>query len=265
MMTIRDFFGHPRRPGLIGLEVEVEADALPHTPEDYWRSINDGSLRGPSGEYVLPRPVNLPEAIAAVKQLHLAFKRERIEPHNSPRCAVHVHLNCLTLSVEKAVDVALVFFLFESLLSHYCGALRQGNFFSLQAHEAPAIVSNLIRLRRNIEDNMLFNQTYRYAFTNMAALRHFGSLEIRGLGTPQNLLEIIPWVEGLAHLYNFAQQTTALQVVEDLSQLGFVEVIQQALTPDLLARMPANKEELRTLLYLSVRAVQAAIYTRGPR
>jgi hypothetical protein len=67
-MLVRDIFALDKTEGLIGLEIEVEANNLPDRVPGFHREY-DGSLRGESAEFVFRGPVGRKEAEDRVQEL----------------------------------------------------------------------------------------------------------------------------------------------------------------------------------------------------
>lgn len=220
--AIRDIFGLHKVDGEIGIEIEAEGQRFPteHLPSP-WFVTRDGSLRGNGFEYVLSEPINRNEVKPTLSSLIDAFDKNSTRINDSPRAGVHIHINCQELSRLKVFNIIILYLLFEKLMINYCGDSRKGNLFCLSAEDAEAIITGLrdVALRQSFSPMM--SDEYRYASINVTALQKFGSLEFRSLQTPQNFLEIEPWIKLLLKIKDAALKIeTPRDIVEGMSREG---------------------------------------------
>lgn len=181
---------------IIGLEFEnetLEEFLLPEIPG--WNNHEEQSLRNFGFEYVLrsPRsmeklkkPVgayfnNLGESLGGIGKLL-----------NSRRTSTHVHFDSTLLTPIEILNISLVYWLIEPLLSEFCGEVRKGNHFCLSAKDTLANIRSLRRgvVEGNIWESIVFSNEYRYASLNLASVYKFGSMEwrlMRGLSEENTL------------------------------------------------------------------------------
>src|SRR5690554_4898477 len=119
-MTIRKLMRLPETQGDVGVEIEVEGSNLPRTGE-HWIVTQDGSLRGESCEYVLRQPLSLPETKEALAYLSRRYEETGAEIADSPRCGVHIHVNCQELTIIQLYNFMTLYLILEDLLVRWCG------------------------------------------------------------------------------------------------------------------------------------------------
>lgn len=188
----------------IGIEVEVEGNYLPDHING-WNIKGDGSLRGNGLEYILPQPVGRNVYEKRINLLYDTFHKPPFSINPSDRCGVHIHLNCRELEFEQIFNFIVLYLICEDLLMHWCGDEREGNSFCLRAKDAEWLIYQLINDKKNHSFNYSTNmETFKYASINIAALRRYGSLEFRGLGTPITAKPIINWINILLALKDYA-------------------------------------------------------------
>lgn len=207
MKTIQQIIGTRIVDGDIGLEIEVEGRDLPPMQDNkYWRTEEDGSLRGESIEYVFKRPLAIKKVREALKSLSDAYERYESEVGESFRAGTHVHVNCQSLNVVELFNFITLYIIFENLLIKGCGKNRMGNLFCLSTSDAEYILSGLRTALKNTNKTknighliQFFKQgeEIRYSSINLNALVKYGSLEFRSMKSTPNMDEIFNWVEVL--------------------------------------------------------------------
>lgn len=186
----------------VGVEVEAEATRLP-SGVSYWNDTTDGSLRGNSMEYNLKAPAERQTAIDRVMQLYIEFDKLG-GINDSDNCGVHVHLNMRPYEMEDVFKVAILYLILEPLLMHWCGDKREGNLFCMRAQDAEYLIYSLIKDKKaGTFGNVLDPETYKYASINFATLQKYGSLEFRGLGTPQRAERVVQWIRFLLAIMDY--------------------------------------------------------------
>lgn len=195
MKTVREVFRNRRTEGSIGIEIEVEGNNLPHVGGK-WRGEHDGSLRGEAMEYVLERPVELPEAYKALAALSHAFKENGSQIADTGRAGVHIHVNCQELNIIQLYNFITLYLIFEDSLVKWCGPDRVGNLFCLRAKDAEWLLFNLASALEDGEFRRRFSSDdLRYASMNVKALAQYGSLEFRAMRSTQDVGLIYQWAE----------------------------------------------------------------------
>lgn len=193
----------------VGIEIEAEGENISVTKSKYWKSEDDGSLRG---EF----PNQRHEFVSDVLELgvvekaldDLANEQKNAKFDFSFRTSTHVHVNVLDMPVDKIVSFVYLYFLFEKDLLKYCGPYRENNRFCLRLVDSEF---QLDVLKGAIENSFrdlrfLISEEMRYAACNMAALLKYGTLEFRGMRGAIDKKEILPWVNILVRFKNLAME-----------------------------------------------------------
>ncbi len=208
--------------GEVGIEVEVECqNSYPRPTRMYWSLVDDGSLRGYSGEYVLKKPCTRGQVNKILNHLRGAFIKDDIQVKDSFRAGVHVHINCQEMTLEQVRTFCTLYYLFENLLLEYCGKDRSGNLFCLGAKNADYVLDFITSafLGGDIKD---FNaDIIRYTALNLSSLPKYGSVEFRALGTHPTLEGLETWVGLLLALKDYSLSLdNSINVIEQFSHLG---------------------------------------------
>jgi len=209
MLTFADIAKVRKVKNLLGVEVEVEGVNLCEI--EGWIFTNDGSLRGESAEYVLPRPSSYKETEEGLTTLEEKLNDRSVPSH---RTSVHIHINITDMKPEHVLNFICLYYLVEPSLLAWCGENRTGNMFCLGVKDAEY---PLQALKDAVNCNNLQNINsgkLRYAALNLKALLTYGSLEFRSLRGVVDKDTIQKWIDCLLTLRTFAQQfNTPIQVL----------------------------------------------------
>lgn len=219
--------------GVLGVEIEVEGDRLP-AEIDGWRTEHDGSLRGPSAEYVFNSPKSYDGSRKALEVFDNTLKANNSTINDSIRAGIHVHLNVQKLTLLQLITLITAYFTVENVITKLCGVGREGNLFCLRGKDAEyqieAIVDGVVnnRLRSICNDNI------RYSALNIISLRKFGSIEFRAMRTTSNIDHIWNWCR---IVHNFLRTVelfeTPYSVISTFSERGYVEFMRYLFPDDL--------------------------------
>lgn len=188
----------------VGIEVEVEGERVSPHHSDYWKSEIDHSLRGDSNcEYVLRSPISIDRVEESLMDLQAHLNDCGVKP--SIRTGVHVHVNVQNLSMIELANFITLYLVVEDLLLDVCGEGRQSNLFCLKACEADYYIQNVSKFF-NMQRLEYLNDDIRYSSLNLVSLTKFGSVEFRAMRTPDNVLDLKPWVDTLYHLRELSKQ-----------------------------------------------------------
>lgn len=213
--------------GEIGLEIETESKAtygvLPSIG-NYWGVHQDGSLRQNGLEYVFLQPYT-PGGQAYKAAMEAFAEQAKVTKFlKSSYTSVHVHLNMLDRQLTSIMNFITLYYLFEEVLTEYCGAARNGNLFCLKTSNAEAHYKAVCELAKAIENGSgiaaikrLNNDHLKYAGLNIVPLRTFGSLEVRTHPGTVDVDLINRWVEILRMIYKKAD--TFANPVEIINRL----------------------------------------------
>jgi hypothetical protein len=260
-MSIRKLMRLRETTGDVGLEIEVEGSNLPHTGE-HWIVTQDGSLRGESCEYVLRRPKSLPEAREALGYLAHRYKENGAQIADSPRCGVHVHVNCQQLTVVQLYNFMVLYLILEDLLVRWCGEEREGNLFCLRAKDAEYL---LFVLEQALEDKSFrarfSSDELRYASMNVNALPRYGSLEFRAMRGTKDMDLIYRWAEVLVGLREQAKlYPNPVEIIMQMSGDGYENFLQTSVGDDMASTLMELCPDWEMLLQDGVRRSQDIAY-----
>ena len=256
-MTICDIMRTPPRRGDVGIEIEVEGYNLPRMLDNFWRVEEDGSLRGESAEYVLHKPASLEEAQEALLYLEQQYKANKTRVKGSPRCGVHVHINCQKLSVVELYNFMTLYLIFEELLVKWCGPDREGNLFCLRAQDAEYLTYALTRAALDKEFRRWFGtDDLRYASMNVKALATYGSLEFRAMRGTRDMSTIYKWTEMLFNLRQVAKEfDNPQEIVMAMSMDGAEMLLNRVFQPK-HRKVVSNVEGWEESVMRGVRRIQ---------
>lgn len=208
MKKLNEALGLKGIPADVGIEIECEGENISAVTTSFWKTEQDGSLRGEyphqCAEFVLKKPILAAKVSDALDQLIGLQAEARFE--FSYRTSVHVHVNCLDMSVDQILTFAYAYLIFEEPLLNFCGEGRKGNRFCLRLRDA----ENQLRPITWIIDSgfdgvrQIEADRYRYAAMNLAALSKYGSIEFRAMRGNMDKDVLSTWVTALLELRAFA-------------------------------------------------------------
>lgn len=272
-LTIAAFRGVRTKTGHVGLEVEVESNRPNVFPKDpgtlasYWNYHRDNSLRGAdNGEYVLERPINFDKVDGALDALWKLFRDANAEIAESNRTSVHVHLNVLPFYQNRLVSLAALWFIFEEVLSMWCGDHRVGNLFAIRAKDGQAVVTQLKKWIEAKGNYKLNENSMHYAAFNSASIQALGSVEVRTLRGATEPEVIKQWVRILKCLYDasdrFADPRTIVETFSYDGPTNFFHSIFGELAEPIRNNVELNEEQFQTSLYEGIRYAQDLVFAR---
>lgn len=218
--------------GDVGIEIECEGNNLSMAEEKeskYWKTVNDGSLRGEfphnSAEFVLVRPITIPTVKDALNELQSIQKDATLR--FSFRTSVHVHVNVQTLTELQLLTFVYLYLLLEEPLMNYCGKERKGNRFCLRLADAENMLEAITKWVGGHFDNIrVYPEGMRYSAINLAALRKYGSVEFRGMRGTMDQGVLLNWVNALHTLREHARTARDPQeIYEAFCNAGVTEFI----------------------------------------
>ncbi len=228
MELVSKLLRKPLVKGDVGVEIEVEGKDLVEVESDYWKSVDDGSLRGvfPKSrcEYVFNGPKPLREVPAALKELTDALAKSK--PNFTFRTSVHVHVNIGGLTEDQLRNFIYTYLLLEEPLLNYCGKTRKANRFCLRLQDAEAIIDTLrMVMQKGVEALRLVPEdAIRYASINMAAIRKYCSLEFRGMRGTLDQGVLNNWIETLCRIRSWStEQPDVMSIYNKFCDMGAVE------------------------------------------
>ena len=266
MRTIQQVFGLKNVPEEreVGVEIEMEGRNLPMDGLPIpWRGTADGSLRGHAVEYVMARPVARGQALLeslSILQAHLKDYGARLLP--SPRCGVHVHINCQHMTEKQVMCFALLFYIVEEVLIKFCAPSREDNLFCLRAKDATDVLRAVHKAQRTGDLRVVTNDRYRYASLNFSSLPKYGSLEFRALESPKDFQKVYNWAQLLLRVKDSSfEYGNTIHILESISGMGGRSFFRHIMG-DLASSF--EEHDLDTLIMDGVRRVQHIVYTEWP-
>lgn len=259
--TVANSFGHKlKKEKLFGIEIEAEFDNPPPYLKDNvaWKVTNDGSLRGYAAEYV-SKPLAFEEVAPELAYLYNQLKAVNII--DSMRAGVHVHVNCLGLTIKQLFTFIAAYYVLEKLLTEDLGEERQGNLFCLRLEDAEYANVNILAClqTQRLDNNIFLNDNFRYSALNLVSLSKFGTLEFRALRTPTTKEPIIDWVETLNNLFEGAKQyENPAKLISAMSADGADQVVKILLKEK--ADRQIKKEDFEDSIYSGIREIQHWVY-----
>lgn len=214
MVSLAKYLGYhdnEYQTGAIGLEIETEtkkAYNIPGSMHALWAIHPDGSLRDYGQEFVFLYPYNYESEkySTALSQFEELVKQVKFS--KSVYSSVHVHFNMLPLEVVHMFNFMALYFLFEEMLTAYCGPDRDGNLFCLKTSNAEYNIQQACEVVRCFSEGIgktairnLNANALKYSALNLATLRNLGSLEIRTYPGTTDVSEIKRWISILNQLY----------------------------------------------------------------
>lgn len=217
MTTIADVFGcggiYPNLTTtdkfIAGLECEVECvEAC--TKGHSFTSVPDHSLRKGGVEY-LSTPMERQALVEGFTQLHKSLYFTKDSDPFSSRTSTHVHINCLSLSMEEARTLILLYALFEECFFLQVKPERRENIHCVPLTETPlpAIYK---------KDLMgMFKHWSKYTALNLKRLSDLGTMEFRHMHGTGDTEEIAVWLHLLENLWQLSKTTkiTAITLTKE--------------------------------------------------
>src|SRR5690554_4489434 len=263
-MSVKQVFRVRGTEGDVGIEIEAEGVNLPRA-DRYWNRVHDGSLRGDgldrACEYVLKRPMTSEEAQEALTYLEEQYKENGTVVNDSPRCGVHVHINCQRMSVLHLYNFMVLYLILEDVLVKWCGPTREGNLFCLRAKDAEYLLYVLSRALEEKSFRRRFStDEVRYASMNIRSLPTYGSLEFRAMEGTDDMERIGQWADMLLELREAATQyANPIEMIMSTSEEGPEAFVRHVLSEP-MANLIFSHEGWEMMVREGSRRVQEVAY-----
>lgn len=266
-MQLRDILGcTPVKLDRYGIEIEVEfATTYPTSNIQGWSVTGDGSLRGPSAEYISRVP-RLRETLAK----DLPRLVDALRPHTlqiSDRCGVHIHMNVQNMKIHSLFALLVAYYTLEDLLVEYLSPERKANVFCMRASDAEFIIEDLVKSAENPKRlARMGGNTFKYSAMNIETISRFGTLEFRALSTPVKLEEFSSILEVVEIFHNLKMASKSFnkpsEVVEMFSG-DSLEAFTFHFLPDIaqsIIRLPTFEDSI----FEGMRRAQEIAYSFRP-
>ena len=223
-MLVKDYFNRRFPQGEIGIEIEVEGRNLDFDAvmeSNYWKAVDEGSLRGAGVEYILRSPVFRKEVYDALNELYYIYMDEGIVPYRSDRTSVHVHVNVSKMEILQMFNAIFLFYAVERLLLKWCGEDREGNLFCLPSYDAEKILMIVKQVAKEQNLHRFYDDIIRYSAMNLKAIPERGSIEFRSMRGTADFSKICHWVKIITLIFDYAKTiATPTDILEMFSQRG---------------------------------------------
>lgn len=187
---------------LIGIEHEFERYAgRGDIPAD-WRAESDGSLRNNGIEFILREPLAGSDLQRAVQAFDAYYQQSGMEINE--RTSTHVHIDVRNMSVEQYRNFIFTYLLLEDVLFGLCHAARIGNPYCSPLSHSENMRSTFISMLDGHLSGDMFGESLRYGAISLNASRTLGSLEFRMRETVGSSAELVPWINIIMDMRNFA-------------------------------------------------------------
>lgn len=229
-MRILEHCGGRAVAGELALEIEVEGANLPRINDKWWRSEDDGSLKGEGVEYVMKAPQDLDKLIEALSDLEERFKVQGSRVDESFRAGIHVHVNVQELSFKQVMTLACCYLIVEEVLVDYCHPSRAGNHFCYRAIDAGGLVKALYDFTATGNIRYINTDNIRYSAMNFTSLFKYGSLEFRALESTKDYKKVVNWAGVLRQIKRASMKyANPREVYKAFDELGPREFARQLL------------------------------------
>lgn len=233
MKKIYELLRLPVQKADVGIEIEVEGKGLVPIVSKYWKSEDDGSLRGQypesRAEYVIHTPIMITQVKDAMKELNELLKKSIL--NFSFRTSVHVHVNVQHITEMQLLNLVYTYLLIEEPLMNYCGKERKGNRFCLRLQDAEGLLETVMHLVNGGVASLvrIGEDSIRYSAINLAAVRKYGTVEFRGMRGNADENVINTWANAVVALRTFACKQESPQAIYDkfvqMNGEGFLEEV----------------------------------------
>lgn len=206
---------HPDSILLYGVELEIEncPDGPDHAHVGF-SAKEDGSLRNNGWEFV-SHPMDFNNLAYCLTNF---FQKNKFNAENySDRCSVHVHANCLDLTVDQLAAVLLQYQTFEELLYKFVGQDRDKNIFCIPWSETQLTYNFVNDLEKDLQR---VRRWQKYTGLNILPLRQFGTIEFRQMGGEYDVVKILNWLRIIGCMFAFARANTLADIKRSIMEVN---------------------------------------------
>jgi hypothetical protein len=185
---------------LYGLELEIERASFDWEISGF-RATEDGSLRNNGVEFI-SAPMDYGQMAHGLQAF---FKNARTDSRcYSERTSIHVHTNCLDLTVPQLTSLLMMYQVVEDLLFAWIGEERDKNIFCVPWSQTK-LTHNVLA---NIEQFVSMSSVERNKYTalNLVPLRTQGTIEWRHMHGHNDVERILTWLRVIGHFYRVAKK-----------------------------------------------------------
>ena len=185
---------------LYGLELEIERASFDWEISGF-RATEDGSLRNNGVEFI-SAPMDYGQMTHGLQAF---FKNASTDSRcYSERTSIHVHTNCLDLTVPQLTSLLMMYQVVEDLLFAWIGEERDKNIFCVPWSQTK-LTHNVLA---NIEQFVSMSSVERNKYTalNLVPLRTQGTIEWRHMHGHDDIERILTWLRVIGHFYRVAKK-----------------------------------------------------------
>jgi hypothetical protein len=197
-----------------GVELEIENTQGSDWVIEGMHGEEDGSLRNNGYEYITT-PMTFSHLAYCLQRF---FAHSRVDDVNySDRCSVHVHANCVDLTVDQLSTVVMLYQTFEKILFEFIGNDRDKNIFCVPWSETQLNYGAVSRIANGSFEP---RQWQKYTALNLIPLRTLGTIEFRHMAGTSDLDRILRWCNLIGCLFYFASENEFAKVKEEIIKLN---------------------------------------------
>lgn len=201
--TIREYYGvgssvpmHQTPKFIAGTELEIESVA--GCPGNSWNKTTDGSLRNEGAEFISP-PLQTKDLIDGFKKIHTSFQKYPQFPKFSERTSIHVHINCLDLTLAQTRQIILWYALFEPVFFSMVAPNRKNNI-----HCVPLDQTHLSGIYKR-DLNTMASKWSKYTALNVCPLSTQGTIEFRHMEGHDDAAKFEWWLKTIENLWAYGK------------------------------------------------------------
>ena len=236
---VKDVFRKRDRVGDVGIEIEAEFhDPVTVETPAGWELHAEGSIRGNGYEFVLRQPCKLDKVDEYLSRIYDKVIDQFPVVADSKNTSVHVHLNCLRMTMKQVVSTVMLYSILEPFIYSIWDEHRKGNLFCLSFEDCTEQADALKALS---EGRKLEADHYKYASLNLACVSNRGSIEFRAMHFPCTKEDIHNWITILSEIKVAGMAMEPVDVISRMSEMGVQGLIDEYV-PSLKDRYDADLE-----------------------
>ncbi len=204
-------------PTLIyGVELEIERiPALGDMSLTGFTATEDGSLRN-NGKEFISKPMTFSNLMWCLNNFFT--KNKFTEANYSERCSIHVHTNCLNLTLEQIQSLCMVYQVYEDLLFAWVSPERAENIFCVPWSQTTLSYKMFDKDPANwITKGKRWR---KYTALNLLPLFTQGTVEFRHMPGTNDVKRIETWLQLIGCMFAYVQETPQTTIVEVFKSLN---------------------------------------------
>ena len=237
----------------IGIEMECEGapginrsatTGLDRNVPEYWKRVEDGSLRNRGAEYITEVPLfgdAIREALRSFEQFY--HKNSLV---SSFRTSTHIHVDFSQPrdTLHLVQDFLMGYYLLEEAFFGFDSPLRADCGYCYMFSVAENELLNLLKAKNDAEFRAYANSTSRYYGCNPQALAKFGTIEFRHLSLVTDPATVLRWINLILRLKKFMLDNCSakLNALEAIEAVGFDAFSAEVIGPELKLNDYINKD-----------------------